>query len=74
MIFIEGPLELSDDGWDFDPGEKDSLLSLEGDVLGPSDEPGEIPLGLDIIANSEVAGLALEERVSFSISLLCNFL
>ena len=62
--------ELGDDRWEFDSGEKDSLLSLEGHILGPSDESGEVSLGLDIIANSEISWLPLEQRIRFP---LCFF-
>ena len=66
--------ELGDDRWEFDSGEKDSLLSLEGHILGPSDESGEVSLGLDIIANSEISWLPFEQRICLLLSLLdCSF-
>ena len=55
LVFVKASLELSDDWRNFNSGEKDSFLSLEGNVLGPSDESGKIPLGLDTIANTEVS-------------------
>ena len=42
---------------------KDGLLPLEDDVLGPSDESGQVALGLDVLADSEILGPLLEERV-----------
>ena len=70
LVLIETFLELGNDWGNFDPGEEDPLLPLEGDVLGPPDKPGEIPLGLDVVADSVVAGFALEQRVSFLLHLL----
>jgi len=42
---------------------KNSLVALETDVLGPSDESAEISLGLDILTNSKVAWLFLNQGV-----------
>ena len=70
LVFIEGSLELSDDWRDLDPGEEDPLLPLEGNVLGPPDKSGEIPPGLDAVANSIITGLGLEEGVSLLVGLL----
>ena len=42
---------------------KDLLLALKTDVLGPLDHAGDIALGLDVLANTEVTGALLEERV-----------
>ena len=42
---------------------KDGLLPLQDDVLGPSDEAGQIALGLDILTDAEILGPLLEERV-----------
>ena len=58
-------------GWgNFYSGEKNSLLSLEGDVLGPPDKSGEVSFGLNIVADSEISGSFFEE----GISLLFDFL
>ena len=45
---------------------EDSLLSLDSDVLGPLDEPGEVSGRLDVTTNSEVSGGLLEEGVGIS--------
>ena len=45
-------------------------MSLEDDILGPLDEPGKVALGLYAVADSEVAGLLFEERVSLLLYLL----
>ena len=55
LVFVETSLELSDDWRDFNSGEENSFLSLEGNVLGPSDESGKIPLRLDTISNTIVS-------------------
>ena len=69
MVLVKTSLELGDDWGNFDSSEKNSLLSLEGNILRPSNKSGEISFGLNAIANSEIAGFALEERVSFLVSL-----
>jgi len=80
LVSIDGVSELSNGRWDLESLHKDSLLSLDSDVLGPLDESGEISLGLDIASNSEVSGALLEERVfgcatlSTGDDLLHNFL
>ncbi len=43
--------------------EKNSLLSLESDILWPSDESGQISSGLDITSDSEVSWGLLEKRI-----------
>merc|ERR1712025_504703 len=48
---------------------EDGLLSLEADVLGPSDESRQVTFRLDVLANSEVLWSLFEERV-----LLLDFL
>ena len=60
LIFIEGSLELSNDWGNLDSSEQNSLLSLEGNVLRPSDKSGQISLRLDTIADSVIPGLGLE--------------
>lgn len=53
------------EGWgDFESVKEDLLLSLEENVVGPSDESGEVSLGSDVTSDSEVAGGLLEEGVS----------
>jgi hypothetical protein len=55
--------ELVDGGRNLETLEKNTLLSLDTDVLGPFDETGEVSDWLDITANSEVLGRLLEEGV-----------
>ena len=53
-----------DVGWDLKALEKDALLSLDADVLGPFDETGEVASWLDVTTDSEVLGALLEEALS----------
>lgn len=63
MVLIEGLGELGNGRGHLYSGEKDSLLSLEGDVFRPLDETGQVAGGLNAVSHSEVAGTLLEERV-----------
>ena len=70
VVLIQGLSKLVDLRGDLESLEKDSLLSLESDVSWPSDESGEILLGLDISTNSEASGGRFEKRVSLLLNLL----
>jgi len=70
LVLVEGSGELGDCGWHFDSSQQDPFLSLEGDILGPSDEAGEVPLGLYVIADAEVPGSFFEEWVGLLLNLL----
>merc|ERR1719273_1567354 len=50
-------------------GLEDNLLPLKTDVLGPLNEPGEVPWWLNISSNAEVPGPLLEERVNHALGL-----
>jgi len=60
---VQGHGELVDGRRDLETLVKDGLLPLQHDVLGPSDEAGQIALGLDILTDAEILGPLLEERV-----------
>jgi hypothetical protein len=47
---------------------KDFLLTLKADILRPLDESGEVALGLDVLADTEVSGSFLYERVLRDVS------
>ena len=47
-------------------------MSLEGDVFGPSDEPGEVSFGLDVVADAEVARSFFEKGVSLLLNLFSS--
>jgi len=72
LRFLDGGRELGNCGRDLESLHEDSLLSLDSDVLGPSDESGKISLGLDITTDSEVLGRLLEKRVSLGGGALGN--
>ena len=57
-------VELVDRGRDLQPLHQQSLLPLEGDVLRPSGEAGEIPLGpVSLGLARGISGPLLKERV-----------
>lgn len=60
---VEGVLELSDGWGNLEAEVQDLLLALQTDVLGPLDKTAKVTLGLDVLANAEVAGASLDERV-----------
>ena len=47
---VQGLGELVDAWWHLQPLHEDSPLPLEADVLGPSHEPAQVTLGLDVLA------------------------
>jgi len=42
---------------------EDLLLALETDIFGPFDHARQVSSGLDILADTEVSGALLDERV-----------
>lgn len=62
-VAVEDVLELGERRRNLQTQLKDLLLALKTDVLGPLDHAGDIALGLDVLANTEVTGALLEERV-----------
>jgi hypothetical protein len=48
-------------GWDLQSLEKDSLLTLNTDVLGPLDKASQVSHGLDIATDSKVTSILLEQ-------------
>jgi hypothetical protein len=48
-------------------------LSLEGDVFRPSDEPGEVSFGLNVVADAEVARSFFEKRISLFLNFFSPF-
>ena len=61
MVLVNGMGELSNGWGNLEALHKDSLLSLNADILGPLDETGEVSHGLDVTTDSEVAGVLGEE-------------
>jgi len=62
-VLVENVLELGESRGNLQAHLKDLLLALEADVLGPLDHAAHVALGLDILADTEVTGTLLEERV-----------
>ena len=62
-VAVEDRLELGERRGNLQAHLEDLLLALVADVLGPLDHAGHVALGLDVLADAEVAGLALDERV-----------
>lgn len=67
LVLVDGGIELSNAWRDLDALEKDTLLTLETDILWPLDESRQISLWLDISSNSEVTSTLLIERVFFDL-------
>ena len=63
FVLVEGLRELVDCWGDLEALEKDPLLSLNANVLGPLHEASQVLLGLDVTSDSEVAGGLLEQGV-----------
>lgn len=62
-VLVEDVLELGDRRGDLQAHVEDLLLALEAHILGPLDHAGDIALGLDVLADTEVAGTLLDKRV-----------
>jgi hypothetical protein len=65
LILIKCSGELSNGRGYFDPGQKNSLLPLECDVLGPLHKPCQIAGWLNAVTHSEVSWSLLEKWISF---------
>lgn len=63
LISVDSLGELVDGGGDLQSLEKNSLLSLEQDVLGPSNVSSKVSSGSNVTTNSEVSRLLLEQGV-----------
>lgn len=62
-IAVQGVVELSERRGNFEAEVQDLLLALKTDIFGPLDETRQIALGLDILANAEVARALFKKRV-----------
>ncbi len=55
LVLVESVCELIDHWWNLNSLEKNLLLALESDVLGPSDISSHIPARLDIVSDIVVS-------------------
>lgn len=62
-VAVQGVLELGNGRGNLEAHVQNLLLALEADIFGPLDEAGQVALGLDVLADTEVAGTLLDERV-----------
>jgi len=62
-VAVQGVLELGNRRGDLQAHAQNLLLALEADIFGPLDEAGQVALGLDVLADTEVAGTLLDKRV-----------
>ena len=68
-LLVQRLVELVDRWWDLQPGLQNSLLPLETDVLGPLNEVGHVPLGLDVLADAKGAWALFEQGVGHPLDL-----
>lgn len=61
MIPVDSLGELVESGRNLQSLKKNSLLSLDANILRPPDEASEISLWLDVSSDSEVASILLEQ-------------
>lgn len=62
-VAVQDVLELRDGRGDLQAQVEDLALALEQDVLGPLHHARKVALGLDVLADTEVAGALLDEGV-----------
>ena len=60
-VLVQGVVELVQGRGNADPLHQHPALTLDLDVLGPLQETTQVPLGGNIVANSEVPLLGLED-------------
>lgn len=69
-VAVEGVGELVERRRDLQAHVEDLALALKADILRPLDHAREVAGGLDVGTDTEVAGLALDERVLLWMSLM----
>jgi hypothetical protein len=62
-VLVEDLLELGNRRRHLQAHVEDLLLALKADILRPLDHARQVALGLDVLADAEVAGPLLDERV-----------
>ena len=68
-VLVQDVLELGERRGNLQAHLEDLLLALKTDVLGPLDEAGQVALRLNVLADTEVAGALLDERVLLMVSI-----
>jgi len=68
-VAVQCVLELGDRRGNLETEVQDLLLTLQTDVLGPLDEAGQVALRLNVLADTEIAGALLDERVLLMVSI-----
>ena len=63
LITFNSAVELGDAWGNLQALHEDALLTLDSDVLGPSNEAGEVSLRLDVSSDSKVAWVLFEQRI-----------
>lgn len=71
-VAVQSVLELGDRGGNLEAEVQDLLLALQTDVLGPLDKAAEVALGLDVLANTEVASTLLDKGVLWGVHQLAT--
>jgi len=67
LVLVDGVLELMESGGHLESLKKNSLLTLQSDVLRPLDESGQVSLWLDVSTYSEVSGVLSEQGALHSL-------
>ena len=65
MVLVDCVCELIDCGGNLESLEKNSLLTLNSNILGPLHESGKISLGLDVSSNSEISCILSKKRTLY---------
>jgi len=63
LITFNCAVELGNGWWNLKALHQNTLLALNSDVLGPSNEAGEVSLRLDVSSDSKVAWVLFEQRI-----------
>lgn len=67
-VAVKDVLELGDGRWDLQTKVEDLLLALKTDILGPAHHAREVATWLNVLTDTEVTGLLLDERVLLLVS------
>lgn len=62
-VAVKDMLELGDRRRDLEAHVDDLSLALKADILGPLHHAGKVAAGLEVLADTEVSGALLDERV-----------